>query len=96
MCQFRLREILFTVGWRVTGCMWAYTCVTATVEGPSRFCISLLTKRGLARRPVECNGGMLPFLQQTEGVRLLVDPKDLEEATLVLSKQGSEEDDPFA
>ncbi len=40
-------------------------------------------------------GGMLPFLQQTEGVQLLVEPKDLEEATLVLSKQGTDEGDQF-
>jgi hypothetical protein len=36
-------------------------------------------------------GGMMPVLQQSEGIKLLVDPKNLEEARLVLSSQATQE-----
>ena len=39
----------------------------------------------------EDTGGMMPVLQQSEGVRLLVDEKDLEEARTLLSSSASEE-----
>ena len=39
----------------------------------------------------EDTGGMMPVLQQSEGVRLLVDEKDLEEARTLLTSSASEE-----
>ena len=42
----------------------------------------------------EDTGGMMPVLQQSEGVQLLVDEKNLEEARLILSTQPSE-DSPY-
>ena len=38
----------------------------------------------------EDTGGMMPVLQQSEGVQLLVDQKDFEEAKLVLSSNFTE------
>jgi hypothetical protein len=39
----------------------------------------------------EDTGGMIPVLQQSEGVKLLVEPKNIEEARLVLSSQATQE-----
>jgi hypothetical protein len=41
----------------------------------------------------EDTGGMMPSLQQTEGVQLLVEPQNLDEAKLVLSTPSVEEKD---
>jgi hypothetical protein len=38
----------------------------------------------------EDTGGMLPVLQQSEGVKLLVDPSNLEEARTILESTQSE------
>ena len=38
----------------------------------------------------EDTGGMMPVLQHAEGVQVLVDPKDLEEAKTVLSSSAGE------
>ncbi len=40
----------------------------------------------------EDTGGMLPVLQQAEGVLLVVDPKDLEDAKMVLSSNAQDQD----
>ncbi len=37
-------------------------------------------------------GGMLPPLQESEGVRLLVDPADFEEARSILSEEATTEE----
>ena len=39
----------------------------------------------------EDTGGMMPVLQQSEGVKLLVNERDFEEAKAVLSSEGAEE-----
>lgn len=39
----------------------------------------------------EDTGHMMPVLQQAEGVKLLVDPKDEEEAKIILSSQAQTE-----
>ena len=39
-------------------------------------------------------GGMYPFMQQTEGVHLLVKPEDAEEAKAVLTTPATEDDAP--
>jgi hypothetical protein len=36
-------------------------------------------------------GGMLPVLQQSKGIKILVEPKNLEEAKLVLSTEATQE-----
>jgi len=38
----------------------------------------------------EDTGHMIPVLQQSEGVKVLVNPKDLEEAKTILSSQALE------
>lgn len=40
----------------------------------------------------EDTGHMMPVLQQSEGVKILVNPKDLEEAKIILSTPISEKD----
>ena len=42
----------------------------------------------------EDTGGMMPVLQQSEGVKLLVDENDVEEAKTILSTQATEESEP--
>ncbi|MBI4548719.1 MAG: DUF2007 domain-containing protein [Ignavibacteriae bacterium] len=42
----------------------------------------------------EDTGGMMPVLQQSEGVKLLVDEKDVEEARIILTSEASEETPP--
>ena len=43
----------------------------------------------------EDTGGMMPVLQQSEGVKLLVDPSNLEEArSILLSAQPQSPDEP--
>ncbi len=39
----------------------------------------------------EDTGGMMPVLQQSEGVQLLVDPENLEEAKNILASEASAE-----
>lgn len=41
----------------------------------------------------EDTGGMMPVLQQSEGVQLLVDPKDLDEAREVLANENPPEEE---
>ena len=42
----------------------------------------------------EDTGGMMPILQQSEGVKLLVDEKDAEEAKTILTTPSIEQTEP--